>query len=119
LTKVTASSGVGVDDGVGVGLGLTVGRADRAELAFHREADGVCGVDNLLADGDVRFERQLFGPDTPAIFLTDTKITSQPCPTKLTSEPRRTHSEVLMHGDRGPRRGAALLDRRGQAGNCQ
>jgi catechol 2,3-dioxygenase-like lactoylglutathione lyase family enzyme len=46
--------------------------------------------------GDLTHELLFQGPDDLSIFLTDIRITSDSWPTKLTVEPHRTHSEVLM-----------------------
>ena len=49
LDEAQGVVGVGVGDLGGAGLAVAVVGADRAELALDRDADGVGGVDDLLA----------------------------------------------------------------------
>lgn len=81
-------------------LELSLGMLRAAGVDSFSPLVGYAGEPSIHGEntsGEQTHELLLFGPDHLAIFLTDTRITSQPWPTKLVSEPHRLHSEVLMH----------------------
>jgi hypothetical protein len=76
-----------------IGMLKAAGATDFSPLVGYAGEPSIHGEDT---SGKKTHELLLHGPDNLGIFLTDITITSAPWPTKLTTEPHRLHSEVLM-----------------------